>query len=547
MISKQIVFSILAGIILSGILTNVFSVGAWNFVQKVEAQSKSKFQAQGQAAIKKAYEALAASGMTGTPGGLQSTGDGFAQFYRNSNGTAAFVIFWKPSTGAHALVGPIMSTYKSEGWHLGDLGYPTSNEKDLTGVTDGRYNQFEHGVIAMVKGKGAQAFPTIQAAVDKLKAAAPQYVAAAAIKKAYEALAASGMTGTPGGLQSTGDGFAQFYRDSNGKVALAIFWKPDIGAYAVAGPIMSTYKSEGWHLGDLGYPTSNEKDLTGVTDGRYNQFEHGVIAMLKGSNAQAFPTIQAAVDKLKQAPTTGPVTQQPTTQPPTTGPVTQQPTTPPPEPAKAPPLEKYRVKVTFDTITVHNDHEAFGEGDGEYKLGAYVDGLPITDLTALSQWKTPGAGALNDVASGETLKFQPGNSYVTELDSMTALPILAVGKEYDGCNSGIIGLLPTSISGPLEENRKNMSRAAGAAVGGAYGGPAGAMVGEKLGPVLDKISNALEKKITGYVLCKINADDDIGSIEAHYDPPTYGAGQKCEKSDAGDYTLCYTISAQKIG
>jgi hypothetical protein len=423
MLTKKIAFSIfLTGIILSGILTSVFSMGPADLLQRVEAQSKSKSQSQAQIAIKRAYDALAAAGMTGTPGGLLNTGDGFAQFYRGPNGTNAFVIFWKPSTGAHAVIGPIMTTYKSEGWHLGDLGYPTSDEKNLAGVTDGRYNQFEHGVIAMVKGKGAL--------------------------------------------------------------------------------------------------------------------------------AQAFPTVQAAVDKLKQGVKTGPVIGIPTQVP---------------EPAKAPPIEKYRVNVVFDQVTVHNDHEGALSGDGEYELKAYVHGL-LVDLTKLSTCRDAG---LTDVSSGETVKFCPGNSMTVNLNSTLPLTILTFGTEDDGCSGPVFpaNIQPVIFSAVANESAKafgaangtqggpgggsgggpstlrGAGAAAGAAVGTAYGGPVGGAIGAAVGDQVGKYVG----KGASWAACKANPDDRIGSIEESYIFPNYGTGPHSVQSDAKDYTLTYTISAQKIG
>jgi hypothetical protein len=371
--------------------------------------------------------------------------------------------------------------------------------------------------------------PDLLQRVEAQSKSKSQSQAAAAIKKAYNALVAAGMTGTPGGLLNTGDGFAQFYRGPNGTNAFVIFWKPSTGAHAVIGPIMTTYKSEGWHLGDLGYPTSDEKDLVGVTDGRYNQFEHGIIAMVKGKGAQAFPTVQAAVDKLKQGVVTGPVTGIPTTQT--------------PGPAKAPPLEKYRVNVAFNDITIHNDHEGALSGDGEYALAAYVYGTKV-DLTALSTWKGEG---LTDAKQGATIPFRPGNIVSVDLDNLTPLTIVTVGWEEDGCGKGL-NILPGNITSSLKSKIANESKAQlGAAAGTAIGGPVGGMVGAA---VADKAASFVQDAL-GYtinkVACKVNKDDAIGEITQGYEPPTFGTGAHEDLSSAKDFTLRYTITSQKIG
>ena len=130
MINKSFSSSFLCAIIFSGIIATAVSIGSWDFLQEGQAQLDSQSQAKPEAEIKKTADALAAAGLKGTPSNLIGTGDGFAQFFRDANGATVFVIFWTPSTGAHAVSGPIMQTYKTEGWHLSELGYPKPDEKD---------------------------------------------------------------------------------------------------------------------------------------------------------------------------------------------------------------------------------------------------------------------------------------------------------------------------------------------------------------------------------------------------------------------------------
>ncbi len=60
----------------------------------------------------------------------------------------------------------------------------------------------------------------------------------------------------------------------------------------------------------------------------------------------------------------------------------------------------YKVKVKFDSITVHHDYDSRGRADGEWFLSVYVQGKEV-DLSAASG---PGSG-LFDVDEGETLKL----------------------------------------------------------------------------------------------------------------------------------------------
>ena len=228
-------------------------------------------------------------------------------------------------------------------------------------------------------------------------------------------------------------------------------------------------------------------------------------------------------------------------------------------------IEKYKVNVKFDSITVHNDHEGKFSGDGEYVLSAYVHGIKV-DLTKLSQWRDSGLG---DVSSGETVTFPAGNFIGVNIDNTLPLTIVTAGIEDDGCGKP---LLPDNIqkvvySAVANETAKTLGvengtqgvttagsgnkgpstvkgagAAAGAAAGQYYGGEAGAMAGQIVG---DKVGGYVESGLDS-IKCKINSNDKIGMIDEGYNPPNYGAGPHEVKSDAGDFTLRYTISAQRV-
>jgi hypothetical protein len=215
-----------------------------------------------------------------------------------------------------------------------------------------------------------------------------------------------------------------------------------------------------------------------------------------------------------------------------------------PDQETAQPIEKYRVNVRFDRITVHNDHEGFASGDGEYQLNAYVQGS-LVDLTKLSQWRDAG---LTDVSSGETVQFNPGNFTGVGIDSLTQLTLFTVGSEDDGCGKlPLPGFLQSTVnSKTLNQTRQQGGAVVGGVIGGIYGGPAGAAAGKEIGPQLQKLSNDLTTKFLGKISCKVNANDDIGKIVQTYDPPRFGAGPHTVKSDAGDFTLTYSIAVQRV-
>ena len=233
-------------------------------------------------------------------------------------------------------------------------------------------------------------------------------------------------------------------------------------------------------------------------------------------------------------------------------------TTPQQETAQ-PIIQKYKIAVRFNEITVHNDHEGKFSGDGEYDLKAYVHGIMV-DLTKLSTWRDAG---LTDVSSGETVSFSPQNQFTVNIDSTLPLLILTVGDENDGCASKTYptNIQPIILDAAANETAKafgangtqkgsgsgsstlgTAGAAAGTAIGSAYGGPAGAAVGAAVGKVVgDKLGDAVS-----WGTCKINSNDAIGTIEESYVPPQYGAGNHEVKSSSGDFTLKYSIAVQRV-
>ena len=330
-----------------------------------------------------------------------------------------------------------------------------------------------------------------------------QSTAEAAIKKTYDALVAAGLKGTPSNLIDTGQGFAKIFRDTNGAIAFVIFWTPSTGAHAVSGAIMQTYKSEGWHISDLGYPTSDEKDLAGVTNGRFNAFQKGVIAMIKGKSAQVFTTVQDAVAKLKvtaitEAQIVGGLTLST--------------------------LPDYKVRVQFNSITVHidrDDDRGFGSNSGEYSIRAVVNGMYV-DLDKASR------GQLRDVDSSETVYFVPYLATTTvTIPSRMPLSIYTLAYEED-CSRGGFGNVVTepAIVPILKDPKSEWNNEIRRIIDGA----------------LDQVTSS--------------CNDKLGFINEIYEYPNLGAGEHSIKSNhgyypdnpkaPGEYTLRYTISVERI-
>jgi Ca2+-binding RTX toxin-like protein len=172
--------------------------------------------------------------------------------------------------------------------------------------------------------------------------------------------------------------------------------------------------------------------------------------------------------------------------------------------------------VTFNSITVHNNHEGAFSGDGEYDLAAYVQGKKV-DLTAASG---PGAG-LNDVSNGETVNFKPGTHITIGRQATIPISIFTVGSEVDGCGKAAF---PDNIQQilPIFDNPQL----------------------DWLTPIakFQADTNIDAKRNNRCLGNLINENDILGTIREFYDPPGYGVGPHEVKSTSGDFTLRYTIT-----
>ena len=177
-------------------------------------------------------------------------------------------------------------------------------------------------------------------------------------------------------------------------------------------------------------------------------------------------------------------------------------------------LPPYKVKVTFNSVTVHNNHEGFASGDGEYDLNVYVHGM-LAKLTDMS--RSTGAQGLWDVSNGETVNFPAGSSITVSIDRTVPLSFFTVGSEVDGCGR-------TAFSSNVQSKLTFLL-----SKGINYLIPLG------------DVQNYIDKFIN-YIGCLFNPNDDLGDIVKVYNPTGYGAGFHADKSDTGDFTLRYTIS-----
>lgn len=102
----------------------------------------------------------------------------------------------------------------------------------------------------------------------------------------------------------------------------------------------------------------------------------------------------------------------------------------------------YKVTVTFDSITIHNDHDnsinPFSDdtGNGEWDMAAYVQGKAVDLLTA-------SGGGLNNANEGQTIDFTTDNAVTVDIPKIRPLSIFTLGAESD-CGTFSFGaqLLP---------------------------------------------------------------------------------------------------------
>ena len=189
-------------------------------------------------------------GLLGYPTQSVSTApDGVGQYARFEGGS----IYWSPTTGTRAMLGPVETLWRSAGGEQGVLGYPTQSVS-TTRDGKGQYAHFEHGSIYWTPATGARAL---------LGPIRDTWLAAGAER---------GALGYPTQSVSTSsDGVGQYARFQGG----AIYWSPSTGAHVVAGSFLTAYTGAGAERGRLGYPRT---DAYAVSGGTWQDFQHGRIA-----------------------------------------------------------------------------------------------------------------------------------------------------------------------------------------------------------------------------------------------------------------------------
>jgi hypothetical protein len=213
----------------------------------------------------------------------------------------------------------------------------------------------------------------------------------------------------------------------------------------------------------------------------------------------------------------------------------------------------YRVKTTFYNIKVHNDHDGLARGDGEWDLAAFVQGIkvPLTEKSCRTNYITTAGSVppcgLGDIEGGTDAIFadlgkplDAGTSVTVDLPRTVPLSIFTAGVEEDDCGRAEFPDEDSQLKLMLlmRDERLNWIEPIRQFIGdvGAIDNMYTVGVG----------SNNFDP-ICGYSDL-LAGSDKLGNIIRFYEPIDYGKSDGCiqDKSDSGDYTLCYRITVTPL-
>ncbi|WP_432557391.1 PKD domain-containing protein [Granulicoccus sp. GXG6511] len=205
--------------------------------------------------IKAQHDTMGATrGVHGYPRNSESTTpNGRAQYNDFENGG----IYWSGTTGARSVYGAIYGTWSRFGWEAGHLGLPTTSEL-ATPNGRGRYNHFEGGSIYWSPATGA----------NEIRGSIRAKWAGLGWETSLLRFPTTNELPTP-------DRVGRFNHFEGG----SIYWSPRTGAWEVHGLIREEWARRGWERSSLGYPTSDEFAVPG---GRRSNFERGYIEWVNG-------------------------------------------------------------------------------------------------------------------------------------------------------------------------------------------------------------------------------------------------------------------------
>lgn len=209
-------------------------------------------------------------------------------------------------------------------------------------------------------------------------------------------------------------------------------------------------------------------------------------------------------------------------------------TTPPPAQTPQQQQQQVPINVKFNSIKINDDEDPFPWGTGEWILDAFVSGQKVP----LSANKF-----LNSANSGSTYQFPATATATVNVPRNGFLTINTIGVEVDGCD-GNPQLIPQQLP-PQVTNLLKTGGLPGLSTAAKYLDTLGPALGLPLPPGAASILSSLgldPSKVVSSVKCALNDNDGIGEINQAYAGPDFGRGIKTVESDAGSFTLTYTIT-----
>ena len=218
--------------------------------------------------ISKAYDTVRGeAGALGYPIGGQyaSTEGGLVQAFQRGR------IHWSPGTGAYPVIGALSTAYDALQGETGPLGYPTG--AGYASTAGGQAQQFDNGTL-VVRADGTAR--TVQGAMGA----------------AYAALGgAAGVLGEPTSTPTAASGGGTTQDFQNGR----IFAGPDTPVRAVTGALLAAYDATGAQGGPLGWPIATQ---TGTTATPAQEFEDGWLVVTPQGPRQVLGDIGATWEAL---------------------------------------------------------------------------------------------------------------------------------------------------------------------------------------------------------------------------------------------------------
>ena len=236
-------------------------------------------------------------------------------------------IYWSPATGAHEVHGAIRDKWKSLGWENSFLGFPKTDEK-VTPDGYGRFNFFEGGAIYFHPNLGTFAIPNMIIEIWKKEGweigklgypisdeiiknnnsvqyfefgavistkASPYKVIFNTMREKNGVYTKWKLTGGAdsylGDLVTANKNYPKMFRYHFAEFQKGfIYENPNlvvnnqITAFVIKkGPIFDYYAKKGWETGSLGFPVSDEGTSSDGT--LYQNFERGTIYYSKSMGA----------------------------------------------------------------------------------------------------------------------------------------------------------------------------------------------------------------------------------------------------------------------